>query len=118
MQKEITEASVIPQLLEAVPEFHPDQDDISDNLTHLVFGDLTRFVKSLAETNENDEVLRRLFSFIEEAARTTDVHVLDAVRDSFLEGLADSPDHLDRTKKYMGRMTLKLLREAQRYLNS
>lgn len=115
--EEITYETIIERLLEAVPEFHPDEEDVRDHLAHLVFEDLRRFVKSLVETTNNDVLLKRIFGFIEEAARSRDVRVLDAVRDSFLEGLADSPDHLAKTEKYMGRSTLKLLREAKAYLN-
>lgn len=115
--QEVTYENVVRRLLEIVPEFHPDEEDVSDHLVHLVFGDLTDFVKSLLETANSDQVVRRVFSFIEEAARSGDVRVLDAVRDSFLEGLADSPDHLHKSKKHMGRLTLKLLRQARAYLN-
>jgi hypothetical protein len=115
--EEITYENVVQRLLEVIPEFHPDQEDVSDHLVHLVFGDLTDFVKSLLETANSDQVVHRVFGFIEEAARGGDVRVLDAVRDSFLEGLADSPDHLYKSKKHMGRFTLKLLRQAKAYLN-
>lgn len=113
----ITFESVIDQLLVAIPEFRPDPEDVRDHLAHLVFEDLRRFVKSLVETANNDGLLKRIFGFIEEAARSHDVRVLDAVRDSFLEGLADSPDHLAKAQKYMGRSTRKLLAEAKAYLN-
>ena len=115
--QEITYEDVLRRLLEITPEFHPDEGDVHDHLVHLVFGDLTDFVKSLLETANRDQVVHRVFSFIEEAARSGDVRVLDAVRESFLEGLADSPDHLAKARKYMGNSTLKLLGEAKAYLN-
>lgn len=116
--QEITYEEVIRRLQETVPEFRPDDEDVSDHLVHLVWGDLTRYVMSLVEAEARDEVLRRIFGFVEEAARSHDIRVLDAVKDSFLEGLADSPSHLDKAKQYMGPSTLKLLREVKHYLKT
>ena len=114
---EITYESVVQRLLETIPEFHADQEDVRDHLAHLVFEDLRRFVKSALETSNNGELLKRVFGFIEESVSGHDIRVLDVMRDSFLEGLADSPDHLSRAEKYMGASTLKLLQEARDYLN-
>ena len=115
--EDISYENIIERLLEAVPEFHPDEEDVRDHLVHLVFEDLTRFVKSALETDDKDQLLKRVFGFIEEAASSHDDRVLDALRDSFLEGLADSRDHLVKAKKYMGSTTHKLLGEAKAYLN-
>lgn len=115
--EEITYENVVAQLLKVIPEFHPDKQDVSDGLTHLVFGDLTEFVKSLLDRQDNNDSVQRLFRFIEEAARSNDVRVLDVIKDSFLEGFLDSPDHLHKSKKHMGRFTRRLLRQAKRYVN-
>jgi class 3 adenylate cyclase len=115
--EEITYENTIVRLLGAVPEFHPDEEDVRDHLVHLVFEDLTRFVKSALEADNKDQLLKRVFGLIEEAASSHDVRLLDAIRDSFLEGLADSRDHLAKAHKYMGSSTLKLLGEARAYLN-
>lgn len=113
----ITFESIIEQLLVAIPEFQPDPEDVRDHLAPLILEDLRRFVKSLVETTNNDGLLKRIFGFIEEAARSRDARVLETLRDSFLEGLADSPDHLAKAQKYMGSSTFKLLGEAKAYLN-
>jgi hypothetical protein len=114
--QEITYEDLIQRLQKAVPEFRPDDEDISDHLVHLVFGDLTRYVMTLVEVESDSEILRRIFRLVEEAASSHDMRVRDALRDSFLEGLADSPNHLDKVQNCMGRNTLKLLEEAKRYL--
>lgn len=115
--EEITYENIVARFLKGLPEFHPDEEDVRDHLVHLVFEDLTRFVKSALETDNNDQLLKRVFGLIEEAASSHDVRVLDALRDSFLEGLADSRDHLAKAQKYMGGTTHKLLGEAKAYLN-
>lgn len=114
--QEITYENVIQRLLQTVPEFRADEEDVADQRGTLVFEDLTRFVKMLVDTNEDTELVRRIFTFVEKAATSSDVRVLDAIRYSFLEGLADSPYHLSLTKKYIGSQTRKLLKDAKRYL--
>ena len=116
--QEITYENVIERLLQTVPEFQADDEDVADQRGTLVFEDLTRFLKMLVETNEKPELITTIFQFVEEAARSSDARVLDAIRYSFLEGLADSPYHLDLTKKYMGSQTRKLLKDAKRYLRT
>src|SRR5688572_26934153 len=102
MTQEITYENIIEQLLQNVPEFEADDEDIADRRGTLVFEDLTRYVRTLIDTNENSELLARIFGFIESAAGSTDSRVLDTIRYSFLEGLADSPYHLNSAKKYLG----------------
>lgn len=115
--QEIRYDNVIQRLLEAIPEFTADEEDVADHRGTFVFEDLTRFVKGLAETNEDDELMKRIFKFVEEAGRSSDANVLDAIRYSFLEGLTDSPYHLNLTKKYMGSQTRNLLKDAKRFVN-
>lgn len=114
--QEITYDNLIQRLLQAIPEFTADEDDVADHRGTLVFEDLTRFVKGLVEANDNDELIQRIFRFLEEASKSSDTQVLDAIRYSFLEGLADSPYHLNSTKKYMGSQTRKLLKNAKQFL--
>jgi hypothetical protein len=115
--QEITYDNIIQRLLDAIPEFRADEEDVADHRGTLVFEDLTRFVKVLVEAN-HEELIRKVFRFIEEAGSSSDTRVLDAIRYSFLEGLADSPYHPNLTKKYMGSQTRKLLKDAKRFLNS
>jgi hypothetical protein len=115
---EMTYENIVATLRDAVPQFRPDVGDVHDSLVHVIFGDLMRFVKSLATANGQEELLQRIFDFVEAASRSDDVQVLNAVRDSFLEALAASPSTLEETQKYMGPSTRKRLREAKNYLNS
>lgn len=115
--RELTYENIIACLLQALPEFQADAEDIADQRATLVFEDLTRFVKAKVEGNQNAEIIKRTFRFIEEAAKSSDPRVLDAIRYSFLEGLADSPYHLNLTKKNLGPQTKKLLADAKRFLN-
>jgi hypothetical protein len=114
--QEITYENVIERLLQALPEFRADEEDIADQRVTLVFEDLTRFLKALVDRDEDPELITRVFLFIEEAAQSSDARVLDAIRYSFLEGLADSPYHLNLTKKHLGVGTKKLLQDAKRFL--
>ena len=51
--QEITYDNIIQRLLEAIPEFRADKEDVADRRGTLVFEDLTRFVKALVETNDD-----------------------------------------------------------------
>jgi hypothetical protein len=114
--QEITYENLIARLLETINEFHPDDEDVADQRGTLVFEDLARFVKLLVESNDAEELMARIFGFVEEVAKSSDIRVLDAIRYSFLEAVADSPYHLGLTRKYMGPLTRKLLKDAKRYL--
>jgi hypothetical protein len=114
--QEITYDNISQILLETIPEFRADEEDVADHRGTFVFEDLARFVKALVEKND-DELMWRIFRFLEVAGGSTDARVLDAVRYSFLEALADSPYHLKLTKKYMGSQTRKLLKDSKRFVN-
>ncbi len=49
MRETITYNDVVSRLLAAIPEFHPDSEDVADNLVYLVFGDLIRFARQELE---------------------------------------------------------------------
>jgi hypothetical protein len=108
----ITYDNIVSVLLDEVPVFHPDEDDIGDNLVYLVMSDLMRFIRSLSERPESSEVLERTFRFVERALRDSDPRVVDLMRDTLVE-LSSMPDSL-QFKEYIGRATRKLLKNIER----
>jgi hypothetical protein len=102
--------NIAERLLECVPEFHPEQTDVRDNIVYLVFEDLVRFVKVFVQKAGQDELLRRIFNFIEQALRDGDPRVVEMLRDVFIElALLDSV----RVKHLMGPLGRKLLKRVQ-----
>jgi hypothetical protein len=106
----MTYNNLTTRLLESVPEFSPDAEDIRDNLQYPVFSDLTRFIISTLETTDNKELLRRIFNFIEEAAKTQDKQILDLLKDSFNELAIKEPV---KAKPYMGRFTRRIFQAVE-----
>ncbi len=88
----ITRHNLIARLLDAVPEFQADPEDVRGNLTYLVFDDLARFVGSLIENRNHKELLQRVFGFIEDATRTRDHQIREILRDSFNELAIQHPE--------------------------
>lgn len=106
----ITYNNIVECLVDSIPEFHPDRNDVADNLVYPVFADLVRFVKILVRKEDQDEVLRRIFVFIEECVRDDDPRVVEMFRDVFIElALFDS----DRVTKVMGPSARKLLKRVR-----
>jgi hypothetical protein len=114
---ELTYENLLSRLVDAVPEFPIDADHVADNLVYLTFNDLTRFVSTRLEAEENTELLTRIFQFIEEAAKTGDVQVQDVLQDALYEIAVAPVDTTNKAKMYMGSRTHKLFRklEAQIY---
>ena len=108
--KAITYDNLVAQLIETVPEFPVDPEYVQDNLTYIVFNDLTRFVNSQFETNNNDEILQRIFNFIEGAARSQDRKIIDVLWDSFNELAIKEPD---KAKSYMGVYTRRIFQDVE-----
>lgn len=50
--QEITYENVIERLLQALPEFQPDEEDVADQRATLVFEELAQFTKTRAENND------------------------------------------------------------------
>lgn len=98
----ITRHNLIARLLDAVPEFQADPEDVRENLTYLVFNDLARFVGSLIENRNHEELLQRVFAFIEDATKTQDHEIKEILRDSFNDLAIQHPESAE---SYMGRHT-------------
>ena len=101
----ITRSNLIARLLEAVPEFQADPEDVRDNLTYLVFNNLARFVCSLIENRNHEELLHRVFGFIEDATRTQDHEIKEILRDSLNELAIQHPESAE---SYMGPHTRRI----------
>lgn len=109
----LTYEKLVPRLMEAVPEIPIDADNVADNLAYLAFNDLTRFVNTRLLVEGNTELLTKIFHFIEEAAQTGDVQVLDVLQDALYEIAVAPTDKTNRAKMYMGRRTRKLFRKLE-----
>jgi DNA-binding ferritin-like protein (Dps family) len=102
--------NLIARLVDAVPEFPADPEYVKDNLVYLVFNDLARFVISLFEAEAKEDLLRRIFDFMEEAASSQDQRITDVLWDSFNELAMKEPD---KAKSYMGRYTRKIYQDVE-----
>jgi hypothetical protein len=100
--------NLIPRLLEAVPEFKPDGDDVRGGLNYLVFNSLITFIGELNPAKDRER-LQRVFDFIESAAQSADTAVVDVIRDA-LWGLASCSD-VELYKSLIGRHSRKLLKQ-------
>jgi len=54
MRNPITRNNLVARLLDAVPEFQANPEDVRENLTYLIFNDLARFVSSLIEKGDHE----------------------------------------------------------------
>ena len=108
--------TLVPHLVEAIPEVPFDPDDVADRRTYLVFNDLMRFVVSSIDAGKT-ETLERIFRFIEAAAQTNDLRVEDVLQDAFYHVAVAPKETTERAKNSMGPRTQKLFRrvEAQIY---
>jgi len=101
----ITFDTVVPLLLEAIPEFPSDADDVAENLVYLVFSDVMRFLKRELESNQNEDLLKRMFAFLEDVAQSQDARVTEMLQDALYELVIPDPD---TPRSFMGRSTRKL----------
>ena len=107
----ITYETLVPRLLERVPEFHPTEEWVEDNLAYLVFGDLMRFINLQLEDPANDAVVRRIFEFFESALNVPDPRIKDVLDDSFHD-LAVSVEPVS-VKRFMKRATRRLYESVE-----
>ena len=84
-----------------------------DRLNYLVFNALmTGFVGEL-DLSTDREKLKRVFEFIESAARSQDESTVDIIRDA-LWGLATYSD-VEQYRSLMGRRSLQLLKQTVKH---
>lgn len=84
-------ATVIKKLFAVVPEFlqYPGFDSGNQDLPHVVFGDLTRFIinEYCKGRVQKNSPFQRALAFLEQAAQSSDKNVQNLVGCSFLENL-------------------------------
>ncbi len=125
--KQLTYGNVGDALISAVPEIRSRYDEefatYGDEQPgqYLVFGLVLNpllFPILRSPEGENEEVLRRVFSFFEEMAHSSDIQVVNLLWVEELEALVAKRDLLARAWKYMGQRTKALARETARIWKS
>ncbi len=120
----ITYDNLNSKLVEAVPELLPGYetevrsetwaDDDEGPGPHIIFADvLCPYVKSLARSGNESDVLRRIFNFLEQLASQDDADVRNVVGASVCEVLVVDRDIYMHLRGFMGPATERLCREAQ-----
>jgi len=109
--------TVIAQLAERVPEFHPEDPD----LAHVAFGQLVSFLderlRAAAPADASDPVLARIVDFIEAAAGSGDEKVTNLVMVSFLENLHILGPNCRRVRALLGPRTQRLAAEYEKHFH-
>lgn len=77
---ELTFGNLIPELVRVVPEFNPEEADLRESITYLVFDQLVEFLFELEPTTQAS-VLQRAYGFLERAATSPDREVQMLLRD-------------------------------------
>lgn len=110
---------LVPTLLKTIPELklpYKQQLKVSSGAErgpHIVFGDvLTPYLISLLESGERNDLVERIFAFLEELAMHPDELIQEVVAQSVCERLTDRKEWLARARKYMGPKTLAFVRQA------
>ena len=83
---------------------------------HIVFGELLNpYLVSLLESEEQEEILRRIFAFLEELANHRDTQIQEVVAVTVCERLGDSKELLLKARKHMGEKTLSFSQEIEAF---
>lgn len=81
---------------------------------HVILGSvLMPVLIPLLESEENEELLHRIFQFLEELANHKDVRVREVVAVTVCERLIDEARWIQRGRKYMGPTTLQVSQEIE-----
>jgi len=111
----ISYETVIAQLAERVPEFHPEDPD----LAHVAFGQLVSFLderlRATASGDAGDPVLPKVVDFIEAAAGSGDEKVTNLVMVSFLENMHSLGPNCRRVRGLLGPRTQRLADEYEKH---
>lgn len=117
---EVTYDNMSEQLIEAVPELRSRYQEELDwwreekPPTHVMYGNLLNpFLIALLETNNQDEVLRRVFGFLEKLARHEDILVREVVAVTVLERLWGEKDLWAKAQEIMGKETLRIAQAVE-----
>ncbi len=111
-------ATLTRALLDEFPElrlrYEENRECLEEEWVHLVFGIILEpYLMLLLESEGNEEQLRRLFTFLERLATHPDPDVQDVVKHTISGELGGQPELLTKAQHYMGKATLRLLRECK-----
>ena len=82
---------------------------------HVVYGDiLIPYLVTLLNASHDTEDLQELFAFIEELAKSPDVHVQEVVAFTILEGLLGE-NLLEKARPFMGPATIALSSDMEEF---
>jgi hypothetical protein len=120
----LTFENVSDALLSALPEF---QERYRRELSwwqgpeppgqYTVFGFVTKpAVRDLLGSNKEPALLKRIFDFFEEMARSSDIQVPNLLQIEIFEWLIGDPERLATAWKYMGEETKTVARRTARTL--
>ncbi|GEM_PF-905332 len=110
-------------LLAAVPEikhkYQVLQEDIGPDVLPYPTVELVLepFVKHLLQANANVDLLRRVFSFFEEMARSQDIEVVNLLHVGIFESWVGDREILARAWRYMGETTKQIASDAAHRLS-
>jgi len=121
---ELNETNIIEELLQTVPEIKNSYieeikcwDGEFPGL-HNIFGDIfDPFLNSLLNKNENEELIQRLFDFMESMSKSMDEYIKNVLFVTVLESLGDDKIIYNTSLKYMGDMTKKLSIKVEKGLD-
>lgn len=121
--------SLIEDIFNAIPELREEysskaEENLIDEETgvHIVFGMIiVPYLVKLLKMKENyecKEVLRRIFIFFEEMAKSDDVLIQEVLEFTIIESIIDEgKEILSNAYKYMLDETKKSTREVERFFN-
>ena len=111
------------ELTKRLPEFQDHYDEhLRDNgqvLLHVLFGDLVRFVYDVFSKQANlksinaENILRRIFAFIEDLSDSSDPVVRDLVVASFMPNLDEEHPSFPNFRALMGPKSRQLFRTSR-----
>lgn len=110
------------KLVEAVPELQPqylaelewwgeDKPGV-----HIIFGDIFNpYLISLIKSDSQQETLIHIFYFLEKLANHENEQIQEVVAVTVCERLGDESEILMKARQYMGRKTLEMSYEIERF---
>lgn len=117
---QLSENNVVEMLLQSIPEIkqiYEDEIEWWDGEfpgLHNIFGDvLNPYLVDLLRNDKNEEILKRVFDFLEDMATCDDEYVKNVLMATVLEYLGDDRKILMASQKYMGSFTKKLSMEVE-----
>lgn len=82
---------------------------------HIIFGDLLNpYLISLLES-PNQQILKQIFTFLEQLANHEDIQVQEVVAVTVCERLGNNPEWLSKARQYMGKTTLRFSHEIEAF---